>query len=130
MPQLGFARGETGEHGIAELGNHVASERVHLLHQAVHGGMGVGVAEAQDPELRLPLGQLLERRRQLRRALHRADHGELIHRDAAVARVVQNVLNRLAVVRQRPHGDLQIDITREGGVSRGAATVGALRRTL
>ena len=121
---------EPGDHRAAQLGDHAPREGVHLLREASHRRVGVGVAEAHDAQLGLPVRQLLQGRRQLGSVLHRADHRELVHGDARIGRVRHHARDRLAVVGQRAQRDLEIHIAREGGVGGDAATVRPLRRTL
>ncbi len=127
---LALAGGEAGHHRAGQLRNYVPGERVHLLRQAAHRRMRVGVAEAHDAQLRLAVRELLQGARQLLRALDSADHGELIHGHSPIPRARQDLLDRLAVVRQRGSGHLQIHIPRERRVCGRAAAVGALGRAL
>ena len=92
--------------------------------------MGIGITELQRPELGLALGQLLQRRRQLGRPLHRADHRQLIDGDTGIRGMRQQARDREAVALQLIEGHLEVDVAGVGWVCRNAPAVGPLRRPL
>ncbi len=61
MLQVVLPGGEAGDQRATELRNHEPREGVHLLRQAAHRRVRVGVTEAEDAQLRLAVRELLQR---------------------------------------------------------------------